>query len=653
MSASGNVTVGARLNRTCEGCRRRKIKCIPDPSNQDGLSKQCTRCTKLDIDCFFSPPVAKRRRRRNETRIRELEEKLEEVQRTVAGDQRGDQRGDFCSPSTSESSPTPASIHGPLLAPPRMSGTSSGRSALRDTVDELPGKEDPVSRGIVDEILAEELCIKFCTDLLPRYPLVLLPALSSRSLREHRPALFRAILASASSSSNPNLWKPLFQDAERYIMEQALMKGRKSLDLIQAALVVATWSRPPDKFQDLNFGQFANVAATMVVDIRSSNEKRYQIPPLDDVPSQSADCLEAARTFSACYLLCSSIAMSFRRPNTLRYGSWVQDCTHILDPLSTAHIGDRRLAAWVRLQRLAEECLTMIGLDEGPSVYYSDPRTRLILKGGLQRVKEWRQTVAEDVMTETLDIHYHMILLNLCEPGLYDNHELQDFRPPYAIHTLPLTDIFTRNSPQFDHARLECLDIAHKLVNLYLRLSSDSLRQVPVIVYTRMMYAVVVIIKLQVFNRPLTDLDFDPENGHTSAIDLIRHILGRLESAADGSRFRVPATFHAVLKRLMSRCSESYSRLHTGQDDIIEPLMNLQVDESRNSPSITTRQNDAPIDDPVFDADPLAHHMEVSNFTDNSLSFNDLFRTAPDDAAATMFWNSFLGDGYFPMNLEQ
>ncbi|KAI8712635.1 Zn(2)-C6 fungal-type domain-containing protein [Fusarium sp. LHS14.1] len=653
MSPSGESAVETRLNRTCEGCRRRKIKCIPDPSETDLLSKRCTRCSKLDLDCVFHAPATKRRRRRNETRIRELEQKLEEVQRSVAREQ----RAELWTPSTSEASTTPASANEQLLAPSRIPATSPGRPVSREVPDQLPAKEDPVARGIIDESLAEELCVQFCTELLPRYPLILPPVpLSWRTLQRNRPALFRAILATASSSFKPSLWKSLFQDAERYVMEQAMIFGRKSLDLIQAALVLATWSHPPDRFQDLNFGQFVNIAATMVIDLRSSNDKRYQISSSDSEAAQTGEYLEAARTFSACYLLCSSIAMAFRRPNTLRWGSWVRDCTNILDPRSIAHIGDRRLAAWIRLQRLAEESLTMVGLDEGSSINFSDARTRIILKGGFERVKEWRQNLPDDIMTETLEIHHYMILLNFCEPGLYDNHELQDFRPPYAIHTLPSTDVFTRGSPQFVDARIECLEIAHNLINMFLRLAGDGLRQVPVIVFTRMMYAVVVIIKLEVFNRPSSEVGYMSKGDHMSAIDMLRRILACLATAADGSRFRVPATFHAVLQRLLSRCGESFSRLHMGQDEIIEPLMNLQVDESRHERSITppaiSREPLAP-DHQAFAVDPALQHIEIPSFQDPSIPFNDLFQSAPDDAAAMMFWNSFLGDGYFPMNPDQ
>ncbi|KAM5344364.1 hypothetical protein ACJ41O_012901 [Fusarium nematophilum] len=582
MSAPGDGVVETRLNRTCEGCRRRKIKCILDSPECDTVSKRCVRCTKLDLDCLFSPPAIKRRRKRNETRIRELEQKLEEVRQSVANDQ----RTHLGTPSNSDLVLVSGRPVGPLFT---------------------------------------------CTD----------------------PPSMNGLEAKIPSLEAPGLWQSLFKDTERYVMERALIEGHKSLDLIQAAMVLATWSHPPDKFQDLNFGQFVNIAATMVIDLRSSNDKRYQISSGGDDALQ-VDRLETARTFSACYLLCSSIAMSFRRPSVLRYGSWVKDCIDILDPPSIAHIGDRRLAAWIRLQRLAEESLAMVGLDEGSSINYSDPRTHLILKGGVERVKEWRRTLPEDIMNETLDMHYHIILLNLCEPGLHDTHEVQDFRPPYAIHTLPSNDALTRDSPQFLNVRIECIEIARHLTSQFLQFSVDALRQVPVIVYTRMMYAVVVMIKLEVFSRPSTDLSFASKGDQVSAIGMVRCILEKLASASDGSRFRVPTTFHAVLQRLLGRCGESYSRLHMGQDEIIEPLMNLQVDESSNDgfspPQITLTQDDM-MNHQVLQTGTSGH--DVGSFAEPMMQFNGFFQSAPDDAAAMIFWNSFLGDAFLSTSSEQ
>ncbi|OBS22522.1 hypothetical protein FPOA_08859 [Fusarium poae] len=562
--------VEARLNRTCEACRKRKIRCISTPA------KRCTRCNKIDIECIFKAPAIKRKRKRNETRLRELEQMLNEVRQSVSREQQRDQWPS----SASDALATPASTDKSHQPSGYISDISSSLSSLDQTSGGLPDKGDPVERGLVDEALAEELYRGFCTGILPHYPIVLPSThLSWRTFQQDRPALFRAILATASASIRPDLWTLLFTDAERYVLEQAMIFGRKSLDLIQASLVLATWSHPPTKFQDLNFSQFANVAATMVIDLRSSNDHQHQISfRSSELPTEEQ--MEVARTFSACYLICSSIAMSFRRPSALSYGSWIEDSVNVLDSPFTSHINDRRLASWIRLQRLAEETFAMAGSepDNLPAINHTDPRNRLILQAGLERVNSWRQSLPEDIMIPTLNIHYHVILLNISERGLYEKHDVQDFRPPYAIHTLPSQNNFALDTPQYTDARSECSTVARRLLKLFLELSPEMYQQVPIIVYTRLMYAVIVIVKLEVFNNTCTKLSRDDS---ISPINTIEAILSKVQEASDERHFRNPTLFHAILRRLLDRCNETRSQLGILENEIIEPLRNLQIEASK------------------------------------------------------------------------
>ncbi|KAJ4250974.1 hypothetical protein NW762_011624 [Fusarium torreyae] len=350
--------------------------------------------------------------------------------------------------------------------------------------------------------------------------------------------------------------------------------------------------------------------------------------------------------------------MSFRRASTVRYGPWVQACIDILDPPSISHIGDRRLAAWIRLQRLAEESLAMVGVgsDETSStVNPSDPRTRLILRGGLERVEDWRRNMPDDIMTLTLDIHYHVILLNFCEPGLYNNHGFRDFRPPYAIHTLLSANAFAQDTPQYVDARIECLDVARKLIELFLQLSPEMLRQVPIIVFTRMMYAVVTIIKLEVFNRPNHISDMSGTEP-VSALNLMRLVLDKLKSASDGGRFLSPATFHAVLSRLHNRCVESYWSLNMGHNEIIKPLMNLQVEESskdrKATPQGVHREHLMPKPQ-VLNTEHMSPGMGTSVFPEPSISLGGYLPDAPVNAGAQVFWNSFFSDEFLPIAMER
>ncbi|CAJ0544149.1 Ff.00g034720.m01.CDS01 [Fusarium sp. VM40] len=637
---SAQPTGETRLNRTCEACRKRKIRCT------SASADRCTRCSKLDIECTFKAPAIKKRRKRNEARLRELEQMLKEVQQSVSKEH----PFNWWTTSMPDVLATPASTSSLRQQSEYMSDKSPSTFSLEQSPNNIPDKRDPVERGLVNERLAEELCSKFCAKILPHYPIVLPPSNSSwRTLQQDRPALFRAVLATASSSIRPDLWTPLFRDAERHVLEHAMILGRKSLDLIQAALVLATWSHPPNSFEDLNFSQFANVAATMVMDLQSSNDRQHVIPSETAVLHTEAQ-VERARAFSACYLICSSIAMSFRRPSALSYGPWVDDCINVLDSPYTTHVNDRRLAAWIRLQCLADETFAMAEPDSLPTMNRTDPRTGLILQAGLERIKNWRKNLLDEVAMPTLHIHYLVILLNISERGLYEKHDVQDFRPPYAVHILPSKNFLILDTPLFTDARSKCSAVARRLLKLFLELSPQTYQQVPVIVYTRLMYAVIVIIKLEGFksNTGLSGGDL------MAAINIIQLILNKLEVASEGKRFRNPALFHAILKRLLNLCSENQSVQEMDANEIIEPLRNLQIGPSERGSSYVSPKDS-------MEADAMEHVSGIDLLSqpgfeacmDSFAQYYDHSLGSGNDSAAALFWNSFVGEGDLPMNIDQ
>lgn len=166
--------------------------------------------------------------------------------------------------------------------------------------------EDPVASGLVSHELAHELFSAFCQTLAPIYPLVLVPSIWTwQDTRRMRPALFRALLTAASSNCDPELFRMLFRNTGKYLTEEAAINGNKSLDLIQAFLVLSAWYCPMENFQKLKFSQYANLAATLVLDLKSSNDGRYRIPSAGESFGCSEQLTETCRTFLACYFLCS------------------------------------------------------------------------------------------------------------------------------------------------------------------------------------------------------------------------------------------------------------------------------------------------------------------------------------------------------------
>ncbi len=284
MSAPSPETVAAaaapqgRLNRACQHCRRRKIKCIIDPQEVDHDLDRCTRCLKLGLDCAFVAPTVKRTRRRNEARIRVLERRLQEIQETVAA---GKATTDDGSPST-----------------------TSGAEIAALSFSEASG--DPLDSGLVSDCLAEELYCAFHSSLAPLYPLVSPPDQSAwQIVRRDRPALFRAVLTAASNTVDPVLSSKLFQGTGAYLAEKAVLAGEKSLDLLQGLLILAIWHHPAKRFQELRFSQYANMAATIVMDLHASNESCYSVSVPEGLSAPTGQLVETCRTFLASYFLCS------------------------------------------------------------------------------------------------------------------------------------------------------------------------------------------------------------------------------------------------------------------------------------------------------------------------------------------------------------
>lgn len=279
-----------RLNRTCTACRQRKIKCTPLAQEFDGGNTDaCTRCWKHSLSCVYPPSARKKTRRRNEDKIRDLESRLEAVQAAVGS-------------GLALRSPADRATASPLLTLDDIHPQASST----ETSDTPSG--DPFTDRFVSPELAERLYRAFIDDMMPLYPMVSIPTSCSwLSTRRDRPALFRAMITAASISAQPDISTSLFHETAQFLAEKVVVSGDKSLDLIQALLVLSTWHLPPSTFGELKFSQYAHMAATMVIELRASNDRLYAdtLASATLQPSHEVPVVETCRTFLATYFLCS------------------------------------------------------------------------------------------------------------------------------------------------------------------------------------------------------------------------------------------------------------------------------------------------------------------------------------------------------------
>lgn len=75
----------------------------------------------------------------------------------------------------------------------------------------------------------------------------------------------------------------------------------------------------------------------------------------------------------------------------LRFTTFMSECLEVLETSPDAAPTDKRLAAYVRIQRIMEECVTSFSLDDpGNTVSLADERVQHMLKAYEKQLASWK-----------------------------------------------------------------------------------------------------------------------------------------------------------------------------------------------------------------------------------------------------------------------
>lgn len=173
-----------------------------------------------------------------------------------------------------------------------------------------PPTDDVIDRGIVSLEDAEQLVAFFIHELALFFPLVVLPSSTTAvQLRQTRPVLFLSVLAAASISIDAGLAGVLNREMVRLYAERFFIEGEKSLELVQALLLMIIFYHPPGSPLKLQFYQYTHIASTMALEIglatkRRVSKKRYDRKNRHEPPDEHL--AEQARAVLGCYHLGST-----------------------------------------------------------------------------------------------------------------------------------------------------------------------------------------------------------------------------------------------------------------------------------------------------------------------------------------------------------
>lgn len=298
-------------------------------------------------------------------------------------------------------------------------------------------------------------------------------------------------------------------------------------------------------FDHLRFYQHLHMAATMAIELESEYHEKGSVSTGRTgggiVSGLLEDRVAFERTLLACYMCCSSISLGFHRQAMLSFTPTMAEYLRRLETSPHAASTDPVMVAWVHLQRTVDTTAGALGLravvrngsgaaatladntathgyDEVPDL--SDPKIQASLKHVTRQLEQWRLDYSRcmtseltlslhlfclhgftDLCTDSLLIQYNTILCLLHESSFYNEFAASDLKPPYRV-SIPGTynDMPARQpmTPAHLASRRICLMASRSLIGLFLASPTEQLLGSPVVVYARVGYAVLVLLKLQI-----------------------------------------------------------------------------------------------------------------------------------------------------------
>lgn len=264
-------TPAAIPSAACDTCRHHKVKC--EQLDDNSVPATCKRCTRLDKTCVYSPQPPRRKRRRTDARVGDLEKKIDSLLATIRRADSGENHGsddaesqkNSKSPETFGAARLDAEINAELFT---RFNDGTTLSTKPPPSNDPSSEHDVVDRGILSMIDASRYLDTFVNELLPQYPIMHFdPGTTASTLRRDKPSVFLAVLACASISCEPAKAKLLNKEIWALLANKVLIDGQKSVDHVEALIISAVWHRPVENFSSLKITQMFQMATTMALDI--------------------------------------------------------------------------------------------------------------------------------------------------------------------------------------------------------------------------------------------------------------------------------------------------------------------------------------------------------------------------------------------------
>ncbi|KAK6342233.1 hypothetical protein TWF730_001710 [Orbilia blumenaviensis] len=239
--------------------------------------------------------------------------------------------------------------------------------------------EDVIGRNLVTEVQAEQFFSLF-TEMSSHFPFyVVPPGTTPTTLRREKPVLLMAMLCTASGSEK-RVQLVLERDFRRVFSERILMKGEKSLELLQAGLVYLTWFQCHFSPKTQIFLQMIHIFISLVTDLGYDRKPDKVKPPTgvlgggnvaspmfseagsepeaaespEKLAEQEFRSKEIRRALLGCWWVTSSISIDFRKRIPLHFTNYMGKCQQSFVDYPEFE-SDKYMVMMLRLQKFQED----------------------------------------------------------------------------------------------------------------------------------------------------------------------------------------------------------------------------------------------------------------------------------------------------------
>jgi hypothetical protein len=366
-----------------------------------------------------------------------------------------------------------------------------------------PEVADVIGQHIVGHDAATKAFDRYVRDLTPLMPVVVFPhGTTMATVRRTKPVLWLAILTVAIGPFQPfSVQQRLAEEAYRILADRVVMKGDKSLELVQALWVLSMWYILPDNLEELKFFQLVHMAVVIGMEIGLGRRTKKQPSWNRDSmsrkpPTVDLDAPESRRAWLGCYFLAVNVSMALRRTLLVRWHPYMEESLEILRSSPDAVPSDHLLICWAKLCHIAEDVGFQFSMDDpGINVSLSEPKVQYALKGFEKQLDQWRSEVAPGYYTPALRHAENIVNIYMHEIALHVDHNIDDFKPTFWGGLSEITQ-----ATQVSHAHVDALTSfvasIHSVMEFISHLDPEILICLPTLYFARTSYSTVAMTKL-------------------------------------------------------------------------------------------------------------------------------------------------------------